>query len=339
MPVLQLPRFRALAAIFALLAFAIADERAGAQTDNSSGFHRIEVYAPHGTTPMQSAVATTNASPAYTYNGVLYNGGSIMTSPSGVNVYIIWYGNWPEGNTRSIVSGFITRLSGSHYWNILATYFDFNSHGQRERVSNKVNLKGSIVNHYSFGSALTDDDVGLLIQNAVTANQFPADPNGVYFVLASGDVDETSGLCALYCGFHGWQPVLGLDVNKGSCGDPNAGCLLGAFVGGQARCPTLCTWQAFVSGPAPNGNIVADGMVATVAHELAETETDPWGDGWVNPDYSEIADLCDGNLVTLKTLPSGQNYNLTLGDRHYLNSGKWVNALGGYCGLFWYWGN
>jgi hypothetical protein len=303
------------------------------------GFQRIGIYPTLNGTSTAIAGATpaaiANASPPYNYNGILYNGGLLLTSPAGANVYIIWYGNWPDGDTQSIVSAFVTGLGGSPYWNILSTYFDYNQQGELDWVQNRVTLRGSIIDHYSFGNVLTDNEVGLVIQRAVVSKTFPADPNGVYFVVVSGDVDESSGLCTLYCGFHGYQPVHGLKVNRGLCGDSTAGCLLGAFVGGQARCPNVCTWQGTVSGPAPNGNLVADGMVATVSHELAETVTDPWGNGWINPDGSEIADLCDGVLGALKILPNGENYNVTFGDRHYLVSDKWVNARGGYCGLYW----
>jgi hypothetical protein len=70
-------------------------------------------------------------------------------------------------------------------------------------------------------------------------------------------------------------------------------------------------------------------MVATLGHELMESVTDPYGTAWTNPGQQEMADLCDGVTGPLKTLPNGQNYNLTLGARNYLVSEKWVDALGG----------
>ena len=50
--------------------------------------------------------------------------------------------------------------------------------------------------------------------------------------------------------------------------------MLGAYVGGAKQCPSLCTWQGIVIGPSPNRDLAADGIVATVSHELMESATD-----------------------------------------------------------------
>src|SRR6266403_6148349 len=137
-------------------------------------------------------------------NGIRYHGGPVMSTAQGVNVYFIWYGNWSSPSdtaAQSIVTDFIKNLGGSRYFNINTTYYDYGAGGP-DPVRNRVNYAGSITDSYSYGAALTDNDVGNIAQNAVVSGKFPLDQNGVYFVLTSADVDETSGLCTTYCAFH-----------------------------------------------------------------------------------------------------------------------------------------
>jgi len=37
------------------------------------------------------------------------------------------------------------------------------------------------------------------------SGKLPFDLNGVYEVVTSSDVTETSGFCTIYCAFHGWE--------------------------------------------------------------------------------------------------------------------------------------
>jgi len=277
---------------------------------------RIPMARP--TTPLQ-APSTDGAPPAN--NGIQYNGGPVMNAPHGVNVYLIWYGDWSTDiHTQAVVTDFVTHLGGSPYYNIATNYYDYKG-GEKDFIKNKVTHGGAITDNYSYGSALTDDDIGFILQDSVTSGKLPADPNGVYMILASADVDETSGLCSYCCGFHGYQPV--------SVG--NLTNIIGTFVGNANRCPSLCSWESIVSAT-PNSQST-DGMVDTVSHELFESVTDPLGTAWINPDGSEIADLCNGVTGPLKTLPNGASYNLVLGSHAYLVQEIWVNALSGYCAM------
>jgi hypothetical protein len=49
------------------------------------------------------------------------------------------------------------------------------------------------------------------VEQIVTA-QNPIDTNGVYFVLASADVNETSSFCIQYCGRHTHVTINGRDT-------------------------------------------------------------------------------------------------------------------------------
>jgi hypothetical protein len=278
---------------------------------------RMPVARPN--TPLR-APSTSGAAPGS--NGIQYNGGPVMNAPDGVNVYLIWYGDWGNDvHTQAVLTAFVTHLGGSSYYNMATTYYDYKG-GEKEFSKNKVTYGGAITDNYSYGSVLTDDDIGCILQDGVTSEKLPADPNGVYMIIASADVDETSGLCSYYCGFHGYQPV----------SLPNLTNIIGTFQGNANRCPSLCSWTKVSATP---NNPSTDGMVTTLSHELFESVTDPLGTSWINPDGTEAGDLCDGTTGPLKTLPNGASYNLVLGSHAYLDQEIWVNARGGYCAMRW----
>jgi hypothetical protein len=313
-----------------LLSVLIFSTLTSAQTPSSpggatAGFKRVGI-AP---------VINRSASATPKFNGIPYNGGPIIDDANGVNVYYIWYGDWRKDKaTQDTLTHFISHLGGSPYFNINTTYYDYEvgPNGTKlvkDRVINGVHYMGSTNDYYSYGVNLTDDNVGLVIQNAVTEGRLPLDHNGVYYVLTSADVTEITagGFCNTFCGFHGfWQPA-------GALGN-----LIGAYVGHPARCPDVCTYTTGAPPtlvPQPNNNTPADGMVSTVSHELFESVTDPFGDGWIDPYGNENGDLCNLSLGPLSLGPDGRYYNLTLKSRTYLAQEIWVNAKGGYCAKSW----
>ena len=263
-------------------------------------------------------------------NDIFYHGGPVMNNTQGVNAYLIWYGNWSgDPLAQSIVTDFVSNLGGSPYFNINTTYYDYGAGGP-DPVRNRVNYAGSITDSYSYGTALTNNDVFNIAQNAVVSGRFPLDQNGVYFVLTSADVDETSGLCTTYCAWHGWQPLT--KPIQGRPGSLSVNQIV-AFVGsGGARCPNGCSAQAPLT---PNDDVNGDAMVNLIAHELSESVTDPTGGGWYNNSIFENGDLCAWTFSPYFPTPNGSYYNLQLGNRLYLSQRIWVNALGGYCSMSW----
>ena len=238
-------------------------------------------------------------------NGIFYHGGPIIWN--GTNVHYIWYGDWSSNTAISILEDFALSIGGSPYFNINTTYSDGSSH----HVANAVNYIGSAFDYYSQSAALSDGDV-----QAIVAAQNPTDENGVYFVLTSADVNETSGFCKNYCGWHTSSKINGHDIKY-------------AFVGNPDRCPDACEAQT----TSPNGNAGADGMASIIAHELEEATTDPDLNAWYDSRGDENADKCAWTFGATSRASNGSQSNMTLGARQYLIQQNWVNASGGYCAL------
>jgi hypothetical protein len=264
-----------------------------------------------------------------TNNGITYNGGPIIDDANGVNVYYIWYGDWSKDTAaQTILTDFIKHYGGSPNANINTTYYDYEAGPNgttvvKDRVVNAIHYMGSTSDNYSQGVSLDINALATVISNAVLDGRLPVDHNGVYFVFTSADV-QASGFCTTYCAFHG-------NLSDPGFADDN---LLAAVVPNPAaQCPSSCTPQFVL--PTPNMNVGADSMASSVAHELEESVTDPFGTGWINPDGNENEDLCVYTYGKTYSLPNGSYANMKLGKRQYLIQQNWVNANGGYCALKW----
>lgn len=247
--------------------------------------------------------ARTNKTPSG--NGIYYHGGPLILG--GTNIHLIWYGNWNNNTATTILPDLARYIGGSPYFNINTTYTD----GSGKAVTNMCTLSSQANDNYSQGSSLSDAAV-----QAIVAAQNPSDTNGVYFVLTSADVNESSGFCTQYCGWHTHASIGGRDIKY-------------AFIGNPDRCPSACEAQT----TSPNGNAGADGMASIIAHELEEATTDPDLNAWYDRRGAENADKCAWTFGATHTASNGSQYNMTLGSREYLIQQNWVNANGGFCAL------
>jgi hypothetical protein len=243
-------------------------------------------------------------------NGIFYHGGPLILGTT--NVYYIWYGNWSANSATIILPDFAGALGGSPYFNINTTYYN----GSNVHVTNAVQYMTSTTDSYSRGANLGDADVQGIVSDAITQGRLPLDTNGVYFVLTSADVNETSGYCTQYCGWHTHTTVSGRDIKY-------------AFVGNPDRCPSACMAQT----TGPNGNAGADGMANIIGHELEEAVTDPDLNAWYDFFGEENADKCAWRFGTTYTTANGAKANMKIGSRDFLIQQNWVNASGGYCSL------
>jgi hypothetical protein len=254
---------------------------------------------PHRTNP-QGAGAPTAGSSGAIKPGIQYHGGPVMDRPT---PYLIWYGNWNQSNGsddsagQQIVRDAIHGLSGSNYYVTNASY----------GVSGLLNVSGlgngangthEINDAYSHGSNLSDSQIASIVSSAISKGLGGqgGDANGIYFVLTSSDVNESSGFCTQYCGWH----------TNGAVGPKS---IKYAFVGNANRCLNACAAQT----TGPNGNAGVDGMVSVIAHEMEETNTDPQLNAWFSPKGAEDADMCAWTFGSSQSrLSSGAYYNMTL---------------------------
>jgi len=195
---------------------------------------------------------------------------------------------------------------------------------------------GSTNDNYSQGANISDYQVYLAVANAITSGALPVDKNGVYFLLTSGDVNETSGFGSAYCAWHdsstnlGFPAVSGVDIKL-------------AFVGNAAtqyayNC--IYDYQTTLSG-----SMGADGMAVGIVHELEESVTDPDYTSWVNIDptvdhqsWIENADLYVWTFPGPYHSGSASDPeppDMKFGNIPYLIQQNWVNAKGGYCAIRW----
>jgi len=213
-------------------------------------------------------------------------------------VYLIWYGNWNQSNGtdtpagQDLVRTFLRNVGGSPYYKINITY----------GATGNVSLSSSeYTDTGSQGTRLSDAKVQSVVSNAISKG-LPSDTNGLYFVLTSSNVSESSGFCTRYCGWHTHGTLSGKDIKY-------------SFVGNAARCLSGCAAQTI----SPNGNAGVDGMISVIAHELEEANSDPDLNAWYDSSGAENADKCAWTFGSGQTLlPNGASYNMTLGGLNFL---------------------
>ena len=289
---------------------------AGAQDAVSSGRpeiikHRVNDQAVGGFAP--TAGSTSKLGSRYALS---YHKGPVFSTPT---VYLIWYGNWAQSNGtdtasgQQIVTDFFNALGGSPYYKINATYV-----GSSNAISGNVTNGGATtVTGYPEGSSLSDANIQTIVQNAINGGFGPAggDTNGIYFVLTSSDVTESSGFCNKYCGWHTHGTINGKDIKY-------------AFVGNAAQCITACAAQSV----SPNGNAGVDGMVSVLAHECEEATTDADGSAWYSKSGYENGDDCAWTFGSTYQVSNGSYANMKLGTRDFLiQRNVKMTSSGQYC--------
>jgi hypothetical protein len=246
-------------------------------------------------------------------NGINYHGGPVMLG--NVGIYYIWYGNWSGNSAKTILATLPAALSGSGYEHINTTYYN----AAKQHVAGTMTLDKQVNDSYSHGTSLDDNAIEAIVEHQIASGALPDDTNAVYFVLTSADVQETSGFCSQYCGWH-------TNYRRSS----NNHDIKYSFVGNPDQCPSSCAAQT----KGPNGNAGADGMASIIAHESEEAISDPDGNAWWQSSTGEEnADKCAWTFGTEHTASNGAAYNFTGNGRNWLIQQNWVNASGGRCAM------
>jgi hypothetical protein len=294
----------------------------------------IEDKAPTG--KGQGVTAPANAARgAAATNGISYHYGPVMTN--GATVKMIWYGNWSDTGGQSILTDLVNSIGASPWYNITSSYYQqscsrialgvcFGTLGPIVYASNAITKTVlDATDRNSAGLSFSDASLQQYIASTIQ-NDPNRSPNTIYALMAGPDVDETSGLCTKYCGFHNKVSVKINGVTS---------VYKYIFVGNANRCMTACAAQS----TSPNGNPAVDAMANILSHELTETATDPQLNAWYDSSGSENADKCAWSFGATNTAPNGSQYNVTLSNpvtnatRQYLIQQNWVNAGGGKCAL------
>ncbi|MGC2697039.1 MAG: hypothetical protein WA738_14740 [Candidatus Angelobacter sp.] len=261
-----------------------------------------------------------------TGNGINYHGGPVLKG-NPVKYYIIWYGNWAgtgsnTAATVSLVEHFISTLGGTAIEKVATTYGDTTGN-----VSGNVSFGGhTFVNTTT---NLTDTRLRTTVSNALTSGALPTDANGVYFVLSSSNINETSGFCTQYCGFHTRSTLNGVDIKY-------------SFVGNPDRCPSGCEIQSTGPNSPSTGVGGADGLINVFSHEQFESITDPDLNAWFDASGQEDSDKCNFNFGATSTCNANglcssagtsarAKYNQTFGNNNWMIQQQWENANGGAC--------
>ena len=292
-------------------------EKAAQASDAAQGVQMVPSGKGYGVPAAPGQIVHGSQSPDSF--GIDYHGGPVMKAKGGQKIYILWYGDWatqsPTG--KAIIHDLVNNITGTPYYNINTTYYQ--SGITTKNVKNKVTLAGEADDAAkSMGSALSDTQIRTLISNAITAGKFPADKNGIYYLLTTKDVNATSGFCTQYCGWHTHASMSGVDIKY-------------SFVGDAARCITSCAAQQ----TSPNDNPGVDGMASVIMHEMEEAASDPDLNAWWQTSTGmENADKCAWTFGTQQTAPNGSKYNVQWGPRKFLIQRNWVNvAPSGKCDM------
>ncbi len=227
-----------------------------------------------------------------------------------VNVYVIWYGSFPSwSSTHSLVDYFISNWGASHSYAVVRNYTD----NTGARVAPELSFAEEFIDSTaSAGTNLGSAEITTYISNLINrpSPAFPFDPNGIYLFIFGQHI-SVSGFCG-DCAYHGTATVYGRSPNIkygvigagncGGCGVPSS----------------------------PNGNSYADATVNAIAHEVAETVTDPYDNAW-GTGQNEIGDKCNFVFDEQHKTPNGGSATAQVGANYYMIQKLWTNTSGGGC--------
>ncbi|KAJ3325598.1 hypothetical protein HDV06_003416 [Boothiomyces sp. JEL0866] len=250
---------------------------------------------------------------------ITFRGGPVMSE--GVNVYNIFYGNWPD-STKGIIKDFVQGLGKSDWWKVTEQYYDDDKHF----VNNNVTWKGSYTSHFSVGKNITTDvQLDNIIESASKHARWGNDTNGIYVLYIDPDV-AVSGLCDSYCGFHS---ISNSYKKYALIGDSTAcpGTLPPApGLNGTAGCMPRYWRNHTEPTYSVNKDQRADGLMSTLAHELSETVSDFAGT-WYDNDGQENGDKCAGYFNKVQGIKNEEYesaYNVDFGKhRKFLIQSMW----------------
>lgn len=233
-----------------------------------------------------------------------YHKGPLLSGEISIN--LIWYGKF-NPSERAIIADFITSLSSSSsnpttnhqpsvstWWKATEKYY----HQIKSKKSSSPRLLLSLGSqildeNYSLGKSLKHQNIKQLAGKGEKKN-------AINVVLTASDV-AVEGFCSSRCGTHGSSLSSGITPVNGKIYK-----FAYIWVGNSvSQCPGQCAWPFHqpIYGPqtqplgSPNNNVGLDGMVINLASLLANTVTNPFGNGYYQGPANaplEAASACTG---------------------------------------------
>ncbi|CAI5473032.1 unnamed protein product [Closterium sp. Yama58-4] len=252
-----------------------------------------------------------------------------------IRVFVLWYGVFSDAQKQTVRS-FVASLSPNAdaavtvplWWNINRLYYDQDGN----HISQSVTWEGELEDRaYSKGKTLLSSHVEDLLGSAISSQQLPYDPRGVYFLLSDAFVNQKWGdkvtsekFCTHFCGWHhhSWAD--------------NYGDFIYSWVGkADLICPSACIPKEIRGDTSlsPTGDPGMDGLVSVFAHEFAEATSSPFVSTWFDGEGYENADKCAWKFNPLATDASGIKYNLVGVDGTNRHSAFHRTCVDGRCGV------
>ena len=303
-----------------------------------AGSSTAQATAPHyGMVPVRGAQATRplfgrttgpTGAAVPTGNGINFHGGSVLLTTKVAAVYWagtrIYNGGPTPGTTGagsadgSLVGYVMGHLGGSPYFNINTTYTNAAGTAISNSVSYTQFWANNSYNVPSSTATVSDAQMLAMLQYAFNNGKLTYDANTLYNIFTTGNVNLGGGFGSQYCAYHsdGYVTVGGVSKHVLYSAEPYDYAQRNGCSAGYA---------------AANGDAAADMEVSTLSHEIEETTTDPYGDGWWNSSTGEEnADQCAWTYGSTFATTYG-TANITLGAKNFLIQQNWVNRSGGYC--------
>ncbi|HST08286.1 MAG TPA: hypothetical protein VLJ83_08935 [Gemmatimonadaceae bacterium] len=265
---------------------------------------------------------------------IKYWGSEVIQKQAMVAVYYgqtPFYPNGPRPGSRgsaredrSLVGYFLSRLGESPYWNINSTYYDMHGRSSHfvqptmEYTGFWAPTDGPVSGDLVDGNAM----VGL-IETGFDNHTLKYDKNTLYAIFTGPGVNLGGGFSFdnhQYCAFHSayyrrnGQIVQIAAIPYEYDFRPSR----------PSKYGFVCTLQ---DGGA-NGDVGADNVVSALAHEIEETTTDPYIDGflgWFDDEGEENGDKCAYTYGGAASNDFGF-YNLFIGQKPFLVQRNWSNA-------------
>ncbi len=275
------------------------------------------------------SAASPSTNRATVNSGITFHGGPVLQATTNV-VAVYWasapiYVKGPKTGTglgtadSSIVGFFLRNLGGSPWFNINATY----TNAAGLKINNLVKYTGYWANATSApasGATVTDAAILAMLQSGFTAGTLTYDSNTIYSVFTGPKVNLGGGAGTSYCAYHSAATMTIAGVSRTVL---------------YTAQPYAASWSSACTATtvSANGDLGADVEVNLLAHEIAETTTDPLGTGWYDASGLENADKCSWKFgsTSSSSLSKNMRYNVVLGGKYFLLQTNWQNYSSGGC--------